>query len=396
MKKYYRWIALAIACCAMFSPNYSQYQLSPLATQLMETYHLSMGQFSSIFSAPMIPAIFLGLISGLLVDKYGIKTVIGIGLIITAIGTSLRIFAVEFMTMYIEMIMVGLGSTFLNTNAAKVVGSYFRAEKISTAMSVLLASASFGMTVAMATTGLFSTIKSTFIFAAVISIAGAVLWLIFIKNPQEKIADEDRNRVSVSIKAGIKAVTKSKAVWVVGFCLMGILACNLAMSSFLPTALIGRGIDKVTAGIYGSVMTIGCLAGCLTASIIVNKAGKMKPVLFALAIIAAAGAAFAWKAPTGFLLGFGLFITGAAFSGMIPLLMSIPIQLPEIGPIYAGTAGGFTGTLEFLGAVLIPTYIITPIAETNMEIFFMLAGLCMAVVSVLVVFLPEVIKKTDF
>lgn len=393
MKSYYRWIILAVACLALFSPNYSQYQLSPLAPQLMESFQLSMSQFSSIFAAPMLSAIFLGLISGLLVDKYGIKMVIGIGLIATAIGTCLRVFATDYMTMYIYMIMVGLGATFLNSNAAKVIGSYFPPEKISSMMSILLASATLAMTVGMGTTGLFPSMTSAFIFAAIISVAGAVSWFIFMKNPQKNSSGEAQTPPSISIGESLKVVVKSKTIWVVGFCLSGILACNVAMSSFLPTALIGRGIDSVAAGMYASIMTLGSLAGCLSAPIMASKVGKMKPVLFVLAVIAAIGAAMAWNMTEGFLLGASLFIAGASISGMMPLLMSIPIQLPEIGPLYAGTAGGFTSTLQLLGAVLIPTYVITPIAGTNMNTFFILAGGCMAFVAVFVILLPEIMKK---
>lgn len=119
----------------------------------------------------------------------------------------------------------------------------------------------------------------------------------------------------------------------------------------------------------------------------------MKPVMLVLGVIATVGGALFWSAPEGIMLGAGLFVFGAALSGLMPLLMSIPIQLPEIGPEYAGTAGGFTGTLQLLGAVVIPTYIITPIAGPNMNVFFILAGVCMAVTSVLVLFLPELMKK---
>jgi NNP family nitrate/nitrite transporter-like MFS transporter len=80
--------------------------------------------------------------------------------------------------------------------------------------------------------------------------------------------------------------------------------------------------------------------------------------------------------------------------GLMPLLMSIPVQLPEIGPVYAGTAGGFTGTLQLLGAVVIPTYIAAPIAGNNMRLFFLSGGVCMALVFVLVFFLPEPGKKS--
>jgi len=381
-----------IASIGLFSPNYTQYQLSPLATQLMGGFQLSMSQFSAIFSAPMIPAIFIGLISGLLVDKYGMKVIIGIALILTALGTCLRIFADNYLSLYLTMIMVGLGATFLNPNSAKIVGSYFPPEKISSRVSILLASATLAMTVGMATTALFPSVKSAFSVAAGISIIAALLWILLMKDPKRDAA-ESGPVSSVSMKESLGIVLKSKAIWVVGFCLFGMLACNVAMSSFLPTALIGRGISAVSAGIYSSITTVGYLVGCLVMPIVTNKIGRMKPVLFILAILAGIGAALAWSMPQGVLLGSGLFLTGAAISGMMPLLFSLPIQLKDIGAKYAGTAGGFTSTLELLGAVLIPTYVITPIAGSNMSLFFLLCGVCMIAVAALVLLLPEVMGE---
>ena len=46
-------------------------------------------------------------------------------------------------------------------------------------------------------------------------------------------------------------------------------------------------------------------------------------------------------------------------------MMSLPVMFPEIGPKYAGTAGGLAVTLELLGAVIIPTYIIVPLGGGN-------------------------------
>lgn len=390
--KNYSWLVLAIACLALFSPSYTQYQLSPLAPQLIDQFNLSMSQFSSLFSAPMIPAILFSLIAGLMVDKFGIKKVIGIALVVTAIGTCLRVTATDSNTLLIYMILTGFGAAFLNANGAKIVGSYFPAEKISAMMSILLASSTLAMTLGMGTTAFFPSITSAFIFAAIISIIGTILWLLVVKNPKQTEAS-DTAFETASLGMAVKVVAKSRPVWIVGFCLMGIIACNIAMSSFLPTALVGRGIDAITAGGYGSIMMIGSLVGCLISPLIVSKVGKMKPVLLILAIISTLGAALAWSTPTGFLLGLNLFITGATLTGQIPLLMSIPIQLPEIGPLYAGTAGGFTATLQLMGGVLIPTFIITPIAGSDMKLFFILAGGCMAIVAALVFLLPELCSK---
>jgi hypothetical protein len=67
----------------------------------------------------------------------------------------------------------------------------------------------------------------------------------------------------------------------------------------------------------------------------------------------------------------------------------IPMLLPEIGPVYAGSAGGIIVTLMVLGAVLIPTFIITPLAGSNVTVLFGLAALCFALLIIPALFLPE-------
>jgi NNP family nitrate/nitrite transporter-like MFS transporter len=389
-KSNYMWVILIVACVAQFTPNYSQYQLSPMAPQLMESFGLSMTQFSSLFTAAMIPAIFLGIISGLLVDKYGFKIMIGIPLVISAIGLCLRVTASTYTGLLVAMVLTGVGVTFLNSNGPKLMGSFFPPEKITTAMSILLATSTLAMSVAMATTGFFASIRSAFIFAAVLAIIAAVLWFIFVKNPE---VDPAAMPPSVSVGESLKLVMKCKPIWIAAVAVAGIMACNVGISSFLPTALVGRGIDSVAAGMYGSIMTIGCLIGTLLGPVIANAIGKTKPAMIAFALVAAVGGAFFWQLPVGFLLGAGMLVYGAAVSASIPLLMSLPVQLDEIGPVYAGTAGGFLATIQLIGAVVVPTYVITPIAGANMNMFFILSGGCMIITMLLIFFLPEVMKK---
>jgi NNP family nitrate/nitrite transporter-like MFS transporter len=173
---------------------------------------------------------------------------------------------------------------------------------------------------------------------------------------------------------------------------MFILGANVIISSFLPTILAGRGIDQVSAGMYGAAVTVGNLLGCLFIPVVASRIAN-KPILFTLAIISAAGAALGWLAPQGIALVFALCVTGIAMGGLMPILMSMPIQLPEIGPAYAGTAGGFTATLQLIGAVVIPSYIAGPIAGTNLKLFFAVAGVCMIMVFVFGFGLPELGKK---
>ena len=389
---FYPWIVLIIICLGGFIPNYTQYQLSPLAPQLIQSFKLSTSEFASIFSSVAIPAIFFSLVAGLLVDKFGIKRIIGVGFIIAAIGTVWRIWSDSYITLFASMLLTGFGITFLNANAAKVGGSWFPPEKVGSRTGIFLSASTLGMTVGTGTTALLS-IQSAYRISAALSVIFVVLWFLFIKNPEDVNPDdrlEEKNKVNVL--HSLKVVLKSRTVWLTGICLMFILGCNVVISSFLPTALGQRGLDSVTAGMYAAFVTGGSLIGCLFAPVLSERVGKNRPVMMFFALVSAAGTAFSWLAPVGVLLGLCLCITGIALGGLMPLLMSIPIQLKEIGPGYAGTAGGVTATLQLLGAVLIPTYIIAPIAGQNMNLFFILGAVCMLCVFLFVFTLPELGK----
>lgn len=391
--KYLAGFILFAACVANFSPNYSQYQLSPLASQLMEMFSMTPSQFSSIFTAVMMPAIFLSLIAGILADRFGLKRVVAVGLCFTALGTCLKIFAGSYGTLVLFMFLTGIGATLLNANSAKFIGSYFPPEKNVTMMSVYQASGTLAMAVGMGTTGFFPSVNSAFVFAAAISIIALLLWLVFVKDPQSQSPAIAMDIPKISILDGLKVVSRNKHVWFTAFCLMGIITSATAINVFLPTALAQRGIDAVQAGVIASFMNIGNFCGCLVVPFIANLVGKNKPVLLVCTVIGVIGSAFAWQAPAGVLLIGSLLITGASLSGMVPLLMPIPVQIKEIGPAYGGTAGGFVTTVQLIGVVLVPTYVITPLAGSNMTLYYLFCGLCVAVSFVTVFFLPEFGRK---
>jgi NNP family nitrate/nitrite transporter-like MFS transporter len=290
------------------------------------------------------------------------------------------------------MLLTGFGAAFLNTNGAKIFGSWFPPEKIGAKMGIFLGASTLGMTAGMGTTALLGGKNIAFTIAAVLSVVTVVLWLLFIKKPREQEMSGEKP-VTVPISECLKKTLKNRTIWFVGICLMFIMGCVVIISSFLPTILAGRGINAVSAGAYGSAITIGNLLGCLFVPIFVGRLGLNKPLIYLLAIISAVGAVFGWQAPQGILLVLSLCITGIAMGGLMPLLMSMPIQLPEIGPVYAGTAGGVIGTLQLLGAVIIPTYVVGPIAGTNINIFFIAGGICMIVVFIFGFGLPELGKK---
>ena len=75
-------------------------------------------------------------------------------------------------------------------------------------------------------------------------------------------------------------------------------------------------------------------------------------------------------------------LNGALRSGIIAVMLMTPVLLREIGPRNAGTAGGFVITLQLLGCVVVPTYIIVPLGGGNITTYFILATVCFALAAV--------------
>ena len=88
-----------------------------------------------------------------------------------------------------------------------------------------------------------------------------------------------------------------------------------------------------------------------------------------------------------------MLLAGISLGAAMPVFFSAPIFLEGIGVRYAGTAAGVIATLQLLGAVLIPTYVLTPIAGDNYGLLFSLASICMVVMFVVSCMIPEFEKE---
>jgi NNP family nitrate/nitrite transporter-like MFS transporter len=166
-------------------------------------------------------------------------------------------------------------------------------------------------------------------------------------------------------------------------------------SGYLSNALtLARAIDPVLAGLVASSFTLAFIVGTVAGPIISDKVGLIRPFLAPTAIFGAVVSYLAWVVPFGPLTWILLIITGVLLGTSIPLVMSLPMLLPEIGPVYAGTAGGLISTFQMAGAFFISSYIILPLAGSNVHQVFVYIGLGYLIYGIILLMLPELgLKK---
>lgn len=381
----YRWVVVAIMWSTIFIAVTAQFQVAALAFKIIPELNLTSGNYAMVLAAPMLPAVLFSIGAGALADRFGVKKVVAVSFVFSIIGVYFRYIPNSFFGYFSLMFLSGLTPALLNANVSKLLGAWFPREQISTALGIYFTAAGVGMTVALAASALFPTAKSAYITAGIAMFAIWILWLVFIKDKPEGAPELP----TMPVLKYIGVAASSRNIWLAGLALMCFMGANMAFVGFLPNALSQvRGINPSQAGVMTSIVTLGVILGNMIGPVMSARVGRIKPFLAPAALLGAVVMYCSWIAP-GTSVWLLLFATGALMGISTPLLMAFPMLLPEIGPVYAGSAGGLMATLQLIGAFFIPSFIIAPIAGDNYTLLFALASLFLALLGVVSLFLPE-------
>ena len=382
----YRWVVLIIMWLVMFGSLLVEFQAAALSFELIPELNLTSANFAMILAAPMLPAVLFGLVAGALADRFGVKKVVAVSFIFSIIGTTFRYIPDSFLGYFVLMFLSGSTAAFLGANAPKLLGAWFPKESVGTALGIYFTSIGVGMTVALSTTALFPTAKSAYITAGIVMFVIWIIWILFVKNEPEGTPKSPPKPALKYI--GIAA--RSKNVWLAGLALMCFMGAHLTFVGFLPDALSQvHGFNPAVAGAISSIVPVGIIFGNIIGPLMSAHIGRVKPFLAPVGFLGAVIIYLSWITPGMAILPM-LFVAGLFLGVSTPLLMSFPMLLPEIGPVYAGSAGGIMATLNLAGAFFIPSFIIAPIAGANFTLLFALASLSLALMGVVSLFLPEV------
>jgi sugar phosphate permease len=386
----YRWVVLFIIFLTHITINVSIFQIGGLANRLIPSLGIEASQLAMILSVPMLTAAIFGVPAGSLADRFGVKNIVTIGLILSTIGSFGRVSSDSFAILFAWMFVIGFGLAFLNANAAKILGAWFPSKQMGMAMGIYVAGAGTGITIALATSALFQSIHSAFMTSAVMNICTAILWLVFVKSQPEGVSNPP---LQPFIKY-LGVATKSKNVWFGALAMFFMMGTMVTHTGFLSNALTEvKGVDPVLAGLVASTLTLAGIAGMVFGPIISTKVGLIKPFLAPVACLGAIMAYLSWNVPFGAFTWIFLMLTGFFINVPVPLIMSLPMMLPEIGPVYAGSAGGIISTLQMTGAFIISSYIILPLAGSNIDLVFLYISIGYFIFGLITLLLPELGAK---
>ena len=376
---------------------YAQYQMNVFSIDLITAYQISASRFAFLFTVPMLPAIFLSIPLGKLSDKIGYRNAIQLGLAFTILGLTGRIFAESYSTLWICMAFSGASSITLFVNSARVLEEVVPAEKSVLFMGIYTTASMLAQTFATATSAvLYSTLQKAYVGALVYAVVITVIWAgnyCIEKENAENTEFRNADRSSEQ-KGKFSEVLSCKGIWFTAVSLFCILGATITLNTFLPAALMEiHGFSKSQAGTVASMISFGNMVGAVIGPVLYRKLKKFSRLIFLFGGISIIGCIGGWMLHEQILMIIIYFITGIAIGGAMPIYFTMPIRLREISSDNISTAGGLITTFQLGGAVIVPSYIIAPIAGNNYSEIFILTAVVIAIAVGLGVLLEKELVK---
>lgn len=334
---------------------------------------------------------------GKLSDKIGYRNAIQLGLAFTILGLTGRIFAESYSTLWICMAFSGASSITLFVNSARVLEEVVPAEKSVLFMGIYTTASMLAQTFATATSAvLYSTLQKAYVGALVYAVVITVIWAgnyCIEKENAENTEFRNADRSSEQ-KGKFLEVLSCKGIWFTAVSLFCILGATITLNTFLPAALMEiHGFSKSQAGTVASMISFGNMVGAVIGPVLYRKLKKFSRLIFLFGGISIIGCIGGWMLHEQILMIIIYFITGIAIGGAMPIYFTMPIRLREISSDNISTAGGLITTFQLGGAVIVPSYIIAPIAGNNYSEIFILTAVVIAIAVGLGVLLEKELVK---
>ena len=281
----YRWVVLTVFSIISAVIQIQWLTFAPVAREARLFYEVSALQidllsmiFMGVFLIVCIPASFV-------IDTYGIRIGIGIGAVLAGIFGLLKgVFADSYTMVIISQIGLAVAQPFIINAATKVAGRWFPISERATAVGIATLAQFLGIIVAMIATPMLISqstdggyqLKFMLMTYGIISVAGAILLLIFLKENPPTPSSERQYEERILAIDGFKHIFKQQDMRLILILFFFGLGIFNAVSTCIDQICEIKGLNIDQTGLVGGMMLIAGIIGAIILPILSDKFRKRK------------------------------------------------------------------------------------------------------------------------
>jgi len=354
----FRWYILALTMLTYaVIAGAARLCMPVLFKQISDDLGLSVVAIGTIWGMDPLAGVFIGLPSGLLADRFGVKRTLTVVCILAGIFGALRGLSVNFITMAATMFLFGLAAAATPSIVPKVTAEWFSGQRLGLANALLNVAWSIGaMGATMFSATVFSPLFGSwrpvlFLYGAPAVVLG-ILWLTTGKEPG-RIEQPDTIVSQVPFRQAISHVVRIKEVWIIGLVTLTNWGASMGFIGYLPLYLRNIGWTPASADSAITLVNGMFAIGAIPMVLLAEKFKAIKGMsLFSICALAVT------LALLPFLNGFGIWLIiifgGLGRSGLGSLINVMLLETKGVGSTYGGTAIGLASTVSMVGAFLSP------------------------------------------
>ncbi len=350
----YRWVMLVLcaltALCVITLPNMS---LPPMFAAISADLHLSLVEIGMIWGIASFAGIFFALIGGTLGDRFGTRNTLFASCLLTGLFGLTRSFAVNFATLALGALALGIFQAIIPVMLFKVARQWFPPQQLGMTSGVISAGFAGGLMLGplLGTSVIlpaFGGWRQALVFYGVVAIAFSLIWLI-VHPVESKTNSEPR----LSLGESLRHVTGLRNVWILGIGGMGINACFQGFTGYLPTYLKSIGWADLDADRALAVFFLTSFMMVVPLSILSDRLRLRRGFLIFAALILSVGIGLL-SVVEGSVVLLVIGCTGVVFDSFMAIFNASVLEVDGVGHLYAGTAVGFSMMIRNLGGTFSP------------------------------------------
>lgn len=358
----YRWVVLCGVWLIYFSFGLTVAALGPLVTPITDDLNMTFSEMGTVLGAWPLVYILAALPCGFLIDRIGPRRGLLIAALIMGLSGLLRSAADTHFTLFLAVAIFGLGGPLISIGAPKVIALLFQGKNRGLAMGIYITGPGLGGVIAASTTNSvllpffdenWRLVMCAYGFFTLFS---GLMWLLLSQNAAGEIIKSSVSETTRdSISKTFKRLATIPSVQLVLALSIGIFFINHGLNNWLPEIIRAHGLSAASAGYWASIPTA---VSVLSALLIPRYATPEKRILIlALLIFSSFVATLLLQIAPGPVMLTGLVLQGIARGAMMTVALLLLVEIPNVGPKRAGTAGGLFFTAAEIGGVSGPVAI---------------------------------------
>lgn len=178
----YRWIILILLALLYASFGLVTRSVAPLVTPILKDLQISYSEMGLILGSWQLTFIGGSVVAGLLIDRWGVRKSLLVGVLIVALSAGLRSLPKDFTGMLLAVTLFGVGAPMISIGCPKTISLWFKGKSRSRAVGIYLCGSFAGQLFSLTLTNslmmplLEHSWRLTFFCYGLICIGIAALW----------------------------------------------------------------------------------------------------------------------------------------------------------------------------------------------------------------------------